>query len=168
MVLNLAWNCFYLTSSGISHRSKISPHLVVFASLVPSHTCHIIQVLPPKNRQRLNLQRPLLRQNHPQVCIVIGWAALLVTWPIIGRFPCTSVDITMTTTCFPEPATSSGHLAPFHLGDESAIRTLTCVFYLTTVSVSLPHHQPVGLFWSFSSSQATLGAPLAPRVYFCV
>jgi len=50
-------------------------------------------------------------------------------WPI--RRHCMSLDHTTTSTCFLEPATSSGHLAPFHLGDESVIRSLTCI---------LPHH----------------------------
>ena len=35
----------------------------------------------------------------------------MITWPILDRFPCTLVAITITTsTCFLEPATSSGHL----------------------------------------------------------
>ena len=45
---------------------------------------------------------------------VTGWAALPVTWPILDRFPCTSVAITTTSTCFLELATSSGHLGSFH------------------------------------------------------
>jgi len=44
---------------------------------------------------------------------------------------CMSLDHITTSTCFPEPATSSGHLGLLHLGDESVIRPLTCV---------LPHH----------------------------
>ena len=34
----------------------------------------------------------------------------------------------MTFTCFPEPVTSSGHLSLLHLGDESMLHALTCVF----------------------------------------
>ena len=60
--------------------------------------------------------------------IVTGWAALPVTWPILDRFPYTSVAITTTSTCFLEPVTSSGHLGPFHLSDESMLHALTCVF----------------------------------------
>ena len=36
--------------------------------------------------------------------------------------------ITMTSTCFLEPVTSLGHLSLLHLGDESVLCTLTCVF----------------------------------------
>src|SRR6266700_1106857 len=75
-----------------------------------------------------------------------------------------SLDYTNTTsTCYPEPATSSGHLGLLHLGDESVIRPLNA----SSVSLlaflpryCLPHHQHLG------PSQAPLGAPLAPRVYF--
>ena len=80
--------------------------------------------------------------------VVTRWAALPVMWPIIGRFPCTLVAITMTSTCFLKPATSSGHLGPFHLGDESVLHTLTHIFshHCQHLPSSLPHHQPVGLF----------------------
>jgi len=41
---------------------------------------------------------------------------------------CTSLDHITTSTCFLEPATSSGHLGPFHLGDESEFRPLNARF----------------------------------------
>jgi len=61
---------------------------------------------------------------------------------------CMSLDHITTSTCFPEPATSSGHLGLLHLGDESALCTLTRVFshHCQHFPSSLPHHQPVGLF----------------------
>ena len=88
----------------------------------------------------------------------------MIMWPILDRFPCTLVAITITITCLPEPATSSGHPSLLHLGDESALYTLTCVFSHHCQhfpEVPLPHHQ---LFWSSSNSRAALEASSAPHV----
>ena len=52
-----------------------------------------------------------------------------ITWPILDRFPCTPVAITITITCLPEPASSSGHPGLLHLGDESVIRPLNARFH---------------------------------------
>ena len=75
--------------------------------------------------------------------------------------------ITTTPTCFPEPATSSGHLSLLHLGDESVIRPLDMCF--TSLLSAFPQLTATSSsFGTLSSSLAILGALLAFHIYFRV
>ena len=69
-----------------------------------------------------------------------------ITWPILDRFPCTPVATTITITCLPEPATSSGHPGLLHLGDESVIQPLNMHF-----------HPPLSAFpWSPTATSSAI------------
>jgi len=81
---------------------------------------------------------------------------------------CMSLDHITTSTCFPEPATSLGHLGLLHLGDESEFWPLNAHFtpaLSTFPRFSLPHHRSQAVnIASTTCASVTALSPMSQRL----